>query len=74
MPGRVEVYRVQEKDPDTGELVPTVPERWSWRLVVKGRIVAGDMHQGYSRRADCVAMAEKVTGGDYADARLVVQG
>lgn len=70
--GRIEVYRVQDVDPDTGDLVPVEPERYGWRLVVKGRIVAGDMHQGYSRRADCIQMAEKVTGGHYADATLVV--
>jgi uncharacterized protein YegP (UPF0339 family) len=49
---RVDVYQRKDK-------------RWAWRLVVNGRVIAGDMSQGYENRAECVSMAVRILGGEF---------
>lgn len=48
------------------KLVPfkRVDGKWAWQLQKNGKVVAGDASQGYSRRADCVKMANKIFGLD----------
>lgn len=42
--------------------------KWAWNLKVNGRIVATDGSQGYENQADARAMADRVVGGEFADA------
>lgn len=45
-------------------------KKWGWRLKSdNGNIIATDGGQGYENEADCKAMADKVVGGTYKDAK-----
>lgn len=45
-----------------GEIYRRKDGKWSWRLVstINGKIVAGDMAQGYSRRIDVVNIFQAI--------------
>lgn len=47
-------------------------QKWAWRLVSNGDIIATDGGQGYENEADCRTMADKVVSGAYADARKMI--
>ncbi|WP_418058465.1 DUF1508 domain-containing protein [Pimelobacter simplex] len=47
--------------------------KWAWNLKVNGRIVATDGGQGYENEADCRRMADRVTGGEFADAEKKIR-
>lgn len=45
-------------------------KKWAWQLKAdNGKIVAVDGSQGYENELDCRAMADKVVGGTFKDAR-----
>jgi len=46
--------------------------KWGWRLKVSGRIVATDGNQGYENEADCREMADRIVGGEFADAKKTI--
>ncbi|GHP18862.1 hypothetical protein RN2511_035980 [Rhodococcus sp. NKCM2511] len=43
-------------------------DKWAWRLVVNGNIVATDGGQGYENEEDCRTMADRIIGGEFKDA------
>lgn len=42
--------------------------KWAWNLKVNGRVVATDGGQGYENQADARSMADRIIGGEFADA------
>lgn len=42
--------------------------RWAWNLTVNGRVVATDGNQGYENESDARQMADRIIGGEFADA------
>lgn len=46
--------------------------KWGWRLKVNGRIVATDGNQGYENESDCRKMADRIIGGEFADAKKTI--
>lgn len=46
---------------------------WGWRLKVHGRIVAVDGNQGYENESDCREMADRIVGGEFADAKKTIK-
>lgn len=42
--------------------------KWAWRLVVNGNIVAVDGSQGYENEGDARKMADRITSGEFKDA------
>jgi len=48
-------------------------KKWAWRLVSNGNIIATDGGQGYENEADARNMANKIIGGEYADAEKRIQ-
>lgn len=51
-------------------LIERSDKKWGWSLYGDNGsdIIATDGNQGYEKKADARAMAEKVVGGHYADA------
>ena len=39
-------------------------QRWRWRLVANGRIVA-ESGEGYANRGECIEMGKRVCSGGY---------
>lgn len=67
-PGTVKVYRRRNK-------LGIRTKLWGWNLTApNGRIIAGDMGQGYFNKRDAVDMAHRVTGGTYAGAAFEIEG
>jgi uncharacterized protein YegP (UPF0339 family) len=42
--------------------------KWAWHLEVNGRVVATDGGQGYENKEDARSMADRIIGGEFADA------
>lgn len=57
MNDRIEVYR------------SGLRRKWRWRYVAGNGHILADSGQAYSRRIDCLAGAESVTGARYVSAR-----
>lgn len=47
--------------------------KWGWRLEVNGRIVATDGGQGYENEDDARNMADRIIGGEFADAERLIR-
>lgn len=45
-------------------------EKWRWRLRTDNDNIIADSAEGYTHKGDCIAMASKVTRGDYKDAPI----
>ncbi len=49
-------------------------KRWAWRLTAdNGQVIATDGGQGYEDEAEARRMADRVVGGQYADAERKVR-
>lgn len=43
--------------------------KWAWRLTAdNGQIIAVDGSQGYENESDARSMADRIVGGEFADA------
>jgi len=48
--------------------------KWAWRLVVAGDVVAVDGSQGYENKADARSMADRIIGGEFKNAdKLIIE-
>lgn len=45
---------------------------WGWRLKVNGLVVATDGGQGYEDEADCRKIADRILGGEFANANKTI--
>jgi uncharacterized protein YegP (UPF0339 family) len=47
-----------------------IDRNWGWELKAdNGQIIATDGSQGYENEADAKAMADRITGGEFRDAK-----
>jgi uncharacterized protein YegP (UPF0339 family) len=48
--------------------------KWAWRLEAdNGRIIATDGGQGYNNESDCRSMADRIIGGEYKQAKKMIE-
>lgn len=48
--------------------------KWAWRLTAdNGQIIAVDGSQGYENESDARTMADRIIGGNYADAKKMIK-
>ncbi|QIX53951.1 hypothetical protein [Rhodococcus sp. DMU1] len=54
-------------------IVERADGKWGRQLVVNGNIVTTDGNQGYENEAFCRRMADRITGGEFADAEKKIR-